>query len=104
LLWFPCYGLRKRDERKKQEKKKLAKEAASDKDNREHIAEEVALHEQDEELMKKQHEAQIILKTGEALLTDGNTKLTSALQAMTFNWLQLLKQSLRQIRNRAIRQ
>jgi len=49
----------------------------------------VALQEQDEELVKKQHEAQKILKTGEALLADGNAKLSAALLVKTFQWPQL---------------
>jgi len=44
----------------------------------------LALPEQDEELVIKQLEAQNILKTGEALLADGNSKLTAALQAKGF--------------------
>ena len=44
----------------------------------------MVLQELEEELVKKQHKVPNILKTGEALLTDGNTKLTSALQAKDF--------------------
>jgi hypothetical protein len=49
----------------------------------------VALQEQDEELVKNQHDAQNVLKTGEALLADGNSKLTSALKAKDFQMASL---------------
>jgi len=76
-------------QRKKQEleEKKRAKEtadAAHKEKQRQQTAEKVALQEQDEVLVRKQHEAQNILKTGEALLADGNAKLTDALQAKDF--------------------
>jgi len=68
------------------EKKKHAKEAADSaqkEEQRQQIEEKVALQEH-EELVKKQHEAQNILKTSEGLLTDGNAKLTAALQTKDF--------------------
>jgi len=49
------------------------------------------LQEQDEELVKKQHEAQKILKTGEALLADGNAKLNAALLAKDFSMASVIK-------------
>jgi len=60
------------------EKKKRAKEtadAAHKEERRQQTAEKVALQEQEDELVNKQHEAQNILKTGEALLADENVKI-----------------------------
>jgi len=51
----------------------------------------VALQEQDEELVKKQHKAQTILKTGEALLADENAKLSAALLAKDFSMASIVQ-------------
>jgi len=67
---------------------KHAKEAADathKEEQRQQTAEKGALQEQDEEMVKKQHEAQKILKTGEAVLADGIAKLSAALLAKDFS-------------------
>ena len=74
----------KRDKRKKarawkEEARQEAADAAHKDEQWQYFAEKVGLQEQDNELVKKQRETQIIVKTGKALLTDENIKLTSAL-------------------------
>ena len=60
-------------------------DAAQKEKLKQQIAQKVALQKQDEELVKKQHEAQDVLKTGESLLAEGNAKLTAALNAKDFH-------------------
>ena len=82
-----AYKARLEIKKQELEKKKRAKEAGDathKEEQRQQTAEKVALQEPDEELVKKQHEAQKILKTGEALLADGNAKLSAALLAKDF--------------------
>jgi len=64
---------------------KEATDATHKEEQRQHTAEKVALQDQDEELVMKQNETQKILKTGEALLADGNAKLSAALLAKDFS-------------------
>ena len=74
---------KKADREAKRRAKDPADDARKDEQARQ-IAKKRALQEQDEELVKNQHNAQNVLKAGEALLADGNEKLTSALRAKDF--------------------
>ncbi len=76
-------GMRKKQELEQRKRDKESSDAAQKEKLKQQIT-QVALHKQDEELVKKQHESQDALKTGESLLAEGNAKLTAALNAKDF--------------------